>query len=155
VAQGRDRPGVIAPPPVIYLAGLGLGFLLEALLPSASLPNALSIPLGIALIVAGVALQTTFIMAFRRAGTNVDPYRPSKAVVTSGPYRLTRNPGYVGFTLIVSGIGVLAEALWVFAALIPTIAVMDRGVIAREERYLERKFGEEYSLYKSRVRRWI
>ena len=155
VSTDRDKPGVIAPPPVIYLAGLGLGFLLDALLPSVDLPNALSLPLGIVLIVAGVALQSTFIAAFRRAGTNIDPYKPVKAIVTDGPYRLTRNPGYLGFTLVASGIAVLAEAVWIFAALVPTIALMNRGVIAREERYLERKFGEEYTSYRARVRRWI
>ena len=155
MAETRDRPGVIAPPPLIYLVGLGLGFLLDALLPSASLSNALSLPVGVLLIIAGVALQTSFISAFRRAHTNVNPYKPTKAIVTTGPYRLTRNPGYLGFTLVFSGIAVLTEALWAFAALVPTIALMDRGVIAREERYLERKFGDEYTRYKARVRRWI
>jgi protein-S-isoprenylcysteine O-methyltransferase Ste14 len=155
VPARADRPGVVAPPPLIYLAGLGLGLLLDALLPSASLPSALSLPLGVVLILAGVALQGTFIRAFWRAGTNVDPYKPVTAIVSGGPYRLTRNPGYLGFALIVAGIALLAEALWVFAALVPTIAVVDRGVIAREERYLERKFGEEYRRYRARVRRWV
>lgn len=150
-----DKPGVIAPPPLIYLAALGAGFVLDALLPSASLSNTLSVPLGIALIAAGVALQSSFVVAFIRAGTNIDPGKPTKTIVTTGPYRLTRNPGYLGMALIVSGIAVLAEALWIFAALAAAVVVVDRAVIAREESYLERKFGEEYTRYKARVRRWI
>ena len=151
----NDRPGVIAPPPLIYLACLGVGFALDALLPSASLSNAVRWAVGPLLTVAGIALQASFIAAFVRAKTNVDPYKPTKAIVTSGPYRLTRNPGYLGFTLLVSGIGLMAEALWIFVALVPTLALMDRGVIAREERYLERKFGAEYLAYKASARRWL
>ena len=99
--------------------------------------------------------QSAFIAAFTRAKTNISPYQPTKAIVTSGPYRFTRNPAYMGFTMIVSGVAVMAEALWVFAALVPTIALIDRAVIAREERYLESKFGDEYLSYKRRVRRWL
>ena len=151
----KDRPGVIAPPPFIYLACLGLGFALDAVLPSASVADSIRWTVGPALTVAGIALQASFIVAFVRAKTNVDPYKPTTVIVTSGPYRFTRNPGYLGFTLFVSGIAVMTQTLWVFAALVPTLALMDRGVIAREERYLERKFGAEYLGYKSRVRRWL
>jgi len=151
----KDRPGVIAPPPLIYLAAVGLGFALDALLPSGSVPDALRWILGPALVVAGVTLQATFIAAFVRAKTNVDPYKPTKAIVTSGPYRLTRNPGYLGFALTVAGIGLMTETLWTFAALALAVLVTDRGVIAREERYLERKFGEQYLSYKRGVRRWL
>ena len=155
MAEAADKPGVIAPPPLIYLAALGAGFLLDALLPSASLSNTVSVPLGIALIAAGVALQSSFVVAFIRAGTNIDPGKPTKTIVTSGPYRLTRNPGYLGMALIVAGIAILAEALWILAPLAVAVVVVDRAVIAREERYLEGKFGEEYLAYKRTARRWI
>ena len=151
----KDRPGVIAPPPFIYLAAVGLGFVLDAVLPSGSVPEAVSWIAGPALIVAGVTLQASFIAAFIRAKTNIDPYKPTKAIVTSGPYRLTRNPGYLGFTVIVAGIALMTEALWMFAALALAVLVMDRGVIAREERYLERKFGDAYLSYKRSARRWL
>ena len=150
----RDAPGVIALPPLIYLAGLAVGFGLEALLPSADVP-ALVRWLGIVPIVTGVLLQGTFIGAFRRAGTNVDPYKPTTAIVTGGPYRITRNPGYLGFALVYTGIALLASALWPLLTLVPVLIVVDRGVIAREERYLEAKFGQEYLDYKGRVRRWL
>jgi protein-S-isoprenylcysteine O-methyltransferase Ste14 len=128
---------------------------LDWLLPSASVANALSLPLGVGLIAAGLTLMASFVRAFHRAGTAVEPWEPTTAIVTTGPYRISRNPGYLGMALVFSGIAVLAEALWAFAALVPTLAVMDRLVIAREERYLGRKFGAEYLDYKARVRRWL
>ena len=150
----RDAPGVIALPPLIYLAGLAVGFGLEALLPSADLPDPLRW-LGVLLILAGVLLQGSFIRMFRRAGTNVDPTKPTTAIVTEGPYRITRNPGYLGFALVYAGIALLASALWPLLTLVAVLVVVDRGVIAREERYLEAKFGAEYTGYKRRVRRWL
>jgi protein-S-isoprenylcysteine O-methyltransferase Ste14 len=154
-ADPRDVPGVIAPPPLIYLAGLAAGLVLEALLPSASLPGLLRWPLGIVLVVVGLALALSFERAFRRAGTAVEPWKPTTAIVTSGPYRFTRNPAYVGMALAYAGIAILAGALWPFVTLVPTLVVLDRAVIAREERYLARKFGDEYLRYKARVRRWV
>ena len=90
-----------------------------------------------------------------RAGTNVDPYRPATTVVTGGPYRFTRNPMYVGFTLMYVGISAWTNALLPILLLPAVQQLMRRGVIEREERYLERKFGDDYLRYKARVRRWI
>jgi protein-S-isoprenylcysteine O-methyltransferase Ste14 len=155
VTAARDAPGVIAPPPLIFLAGLAVGFGLEALLPGSSLPDALAWIVGGALVLAGLALLGSFVGAFRRERTAVDPYSATTAIVTDGPYRLTRNPGYLGMALVYVGIAVLSQALWVLLPLPVVLAIVDRGVIAREERYLEGKFGQEYLDYRSRVRRWI
>jgi protein-S-isoprenylcysteine O-methyltransferase Ste14 len=151
----RDTPGVIAPPPLIFLAGLAIGLGLEELLPSASLPETLRAALGGALLGAGVILIGSFVTAFKRASTNVRPDRPTTAIVSTGPFRFTRNPGYLGMAAIFAGIALLGGALWALAMLVPTLLVIDRGVIAREERYLEGKFGAEYRDYKARVRRWL
>jgi protein-S-isoprenylcysteine O-methyltransferase Ste14 len=113
------------------------------------------LPVGGASIIAGVGLLGSFVQAFRRAGTPVDPYTPSEAIATDGPYRLTRNPAYLGMALTYAGIALVANAPWVLVPLPAAIAVVDRGVIAPEERYLERKFGPTYLDYKRRVRRWI
>jgi protein-S-isoprenylcysteine O-methyltransferase Ste14 len=150
----KDAPGVIALPPLIYASGLAVGAALELVLPSASVPAPLRW-FGVVLIVAGVLLQASFLRVFRRAGTNVDPTKPTTAIVTSGPYRITRNPAYVGLTLIYTGITLLADALWPLLTLLVVLVVVDRGVIAREERYLEKKFGPEYLDYKRRARRWL
>lgn len=151
----QDTAGVVAPPPLIFLAGLAIGFAVEALLPGGSLPSLVRFVGGGVALLGGIALQTTFIAAFHRKGTAVEPWKPTTAIVTTGPYRITRNPAYLGMALIFIGIALLADAPWVLAALPVTLAVIDRGVIAREERYLQRKFGREYLDYKSTVRRWI
>jgi protein-S-isoprenylcysteine O-methyltransferase Ste14 len=150
-----DSAGVVAPPPLIYLSGLAIGFALEALLPGTSVPAALQWVLGGALLVAGLALLASFNTAFHRTGTAVEPWKPTTAIVTTGPYRLTRNPAYLGMALVYVGIALLSQALWVLLPLPFVLAVVDRRVIAREERYLERKFGQEYLDYKGRVRRWV
>lgn len=154
-APGADNPGVIAPPPLIFLGGLGVGFALNAVVGRGSGPSRIARPVGAALIVAGAGLMGTFVQAFGRARTPVDPYSPSETVVTDGPYRLTRNPGYLGMTLTYAGIAIVSDTPWALVPLPVAIAVIDRGVIAREERYLERKFGAEYTDYKRGVRRWI
>jgi protein-S-isoprenylcysteine O-methyltransferase Ste14 len=136
----RDAPSVIAPPPLIYLAGLGIGFGLDALLPSGSLPEWLAGSLGSVLLLAGVVLAASFVRAFRRAGTHINPGEPATTLVTTGPYRLSRNPGYLGMALGYAGIAILGGAPWALTLLLPTVFTVDRGVIRREERDLERRF---------------
>ena len=151
----RDSAGVVAPPPLIYLAGLAVGFAIEAVLPGASVPGAVRWVGGGVLVVAGFALLASFNTAFARKETAVEPWKPTTAIVTTGPYRLTRNPAYLGMALVYVGIALLAGALWALVPLPFVLIVIDRAVIAREERYLERKFGREYLDFKAGVRRWI
>jgi protein-S-isoprenylcysteine O-methyltransferase Ste14 len=153
--MGRDTAGVIAPPPLLYLGGLAFGFALRSARPPTPVPAAVRWPVGGGLLVIGGTLMGSFVRAFARAGTPVSPYSASTALVTSGPYRLSRNPGYLGMTLVYAGIAVSAEALWALAPLPVVLAVIDRGVIAREERYLDRVLGDEYLRYKERTRRWL
>jgi protein-S-isoprenylcysteine O-methyltransferase Ste14 len=150
-----DNPGVIAPPPMIYVGALLLGLLANRLSPIPFLPRTLGRALGWPLVLSGLAIGALGLRELRRAETNVDPYKPATAIVTEGPYRFTRNPLYVGMTLIYGGVTARANALPA-ALLLPLILhLMRRGVIEREERYLERKFGDEYLRYKARVRRWV
>jgi protein-S-isoprenylcysteine O-methyltransferase Ste14 len=152
---GKDIPGVIAPPPLIYLSGLGLGFLLEAVLPGGSFPGHIHHVLGPLFLLLGLGLLVWWVSSFRRADTPMPPYEETTALVTDGPYRLTRNPGYLAFTLIYAAIAFLADAPWVLLPLPLVLALIDRGVIVREERYLERRFGRGYLNLKSRTRRWL
>lgn len=154
-APERDNPGVIAPPPLIYAAALAAGLLVNRRRPIPFLPRSLARPLGLSAIAGGASILFSGLRAMRRAGTNVDPYKPATAIVTEGPYRFTRNPLYVGLTLIYTGIAALANALPAVLLLPAVLHVMRRGVIEREERYLERKFGDEYLQYKNRTRRWL
>ena len=150
-----NSAGVVAPPPLIYLAGLAIGFALEALLPGTSLPGAVRWVAGGVVFVAGLVLAAWFNVAFARKGTAVEPWKPTTAIVSDGPYRITRNPAYLGMALMYVGIALLGDALWALAPLPVVLVVIDRMVIAREERYLEGKFGREYLDYKGTARRWI
>ena len=152
--QNRGTAGVIAPPPVIYLAFLGLGFAFEWLMPGAELPGWAQW-IGAVVIVAGVALLISFELAFKRAGTEANPYRTSSALATDGPYRFSRNPAYLGMAFTYVGITLATEAPWALLMLAPAMLVIRYGVIAREERYLERLFGEDYLVYKRTTRRWV
>jgi protein-S-isoprenylcysteine O-methyltransferase Ste14 len=150
-----DNPGVIAPPPFIYAGSLATGLLVNRRLRLRFLPRRLGRTLGPLLILCGFLVGFSGFREVRRAGSNVDPYKPVTAVVTGGPYRFTRNPMYLGFTLMYVGISALANALLPILVLPAILQLMKRGVIEREERYLERKFGEEYLQFKESVRRWI
>jgi protein-S-isoprenylcysteine O-methyltransferase Ste14 len=110
---------------------------------------------GGCLIVGGLALSGAVVHYFGRAATPVTPRRESRRLVLSGPYRFSRNPDYVGQALVVAGVGVLFAVTWVLVAILPALVVVRYGVIAREERYLERRFGEEYRWFRGRVRRWL
>ena len=153
--HNRDTPGVIAPPPFIYLAALGIGVGIDAILPSVSLPAGVRWSVGTLAVLLGLWLMRSFIQAFRRADTAVNPFRPTSAIVADGPYKFTRNPGYLGMALVCGGAAVLFDAIWALPVVAGAMVVIDRGVIAREERYLDAKFGAEYREYRSQVRRWV
>jgi protein-S-isoprenylcysteine O-methyltransferase Ste14 len=91
----------------------------------------------------------------RRAGTNIRPDQPTLALVTDGAFRFSRNPLYLAAAGLYVGVALLVHALWPLVLLIPMLAVLQWGVVAREERYLEAKFGDAYRAYKARVRRWL
>ncbi|MDP8900226.1 MAG: isoprenylcysteine carboxylmethyltransferase family protein [Actinomycetota bacterium] len=153
--NGSDSPGVIAPPPLIYAAGLAAGLLANRLRPTPLLPRTLSKVLGWPLVAGGISLGLWGFREMRRAGTNVDPYHPTTAIVEGGPYAFTRNPLYVGMALVYAGVGARANAIPAALLLPVVLHLVDRGVVKREERYLEGKFGDEYLRYRGRVRRWI
>lgn len=152
--SGRKTAGVLAPPPLIYLLPLVAGLLLHRWRPVTLLAPRLAVLAGIICILpALVALPA--LLAFRRAGTRAEPWHPTTALVTTGPYRFSRNPMYLGFTLLYLGIGLLANSVWPLLLLPLVIVVMYFGVIVREEAYLERLFGDAYRSYRQRVRRWL
>jgi protein-S-isoprenylcysteine O-methyltransferase Ste14 len=150
--------GVIARPPFLYLACLVLGFALDRLLP---LPLTLSDAAlirwtaGGSLIVIGVAIVAAGVRSFSRAATPVPSNQPVRALVTTGIHGWSRNPIYVGMFLLYAGIGIAARSPWVLILALPLVIILRYGVVAREERYLERRFGGAYRDYKARVRRWL
>jgi protein-S-isoprenylcysteine O-methyltransferase Ste14 len=152
-----DVAGVIALPPLIFLGFLAAAALIEAVVPLPILPaHALPRYLAGAVLAAGGLVM--IVMGSRRfvaAGTNIPPSLPTTALVVDGIYRRTRNPLYLGMTLVYLGLGVAAGSIWEIVLAVPLLWLVNIGVIAREERYLERKFGDAYRAYKARVRRWI
>jgi len=113
------------------------------------------VALSSALVLLGLAVIGYCAWQFKAAQTHIEPWRATTSIVTAGPYRFSRNPIYLAMTLVISGIGITVDGIWVIAMLAPTLLVMHYGVIAREERYLEAKFGKVYLDYKRSVRRWI
>jgi protein-S-isoprenylcysteine O-methyltransferase Ste14 len=165
----RDLPGVIAPPPLIYLgilfvgwglariggwpevAGAGFGWLATGF----GLEMEVRRGVALALIVGGLLLDGMAAGLFRRRGTAVEPWKPSTVLISEGPYRFSRNPIYLGFAITYVGLAIAMDSWIALILLIPCLAIVDRFVIQREERYLAAKFGADYEAYRQKVRRWL
>jgi protein-S-isoprenylcysteine O-methyltransferase Ste14 len=158
LSKSRDTAGVIAPPPLIALAAVLIGVFLDWLLPAYVLVVLLSlevrIVLGVLLMAAGAALAIYGRGTFVRSGTEVNPYKPSSTLVTTGIYAHVRNPMYIGLAFLVAGIGVALASDWTLVMLVAAAVTIHRGVVQREERYLEAKFGEPYRQYLANVPRY-
>ncbi len=153
-----DCADVVIKPPLLFLAALGLGYLLSRYLPvgpGLASPNALALTVGLIFVAVGFALAIRSVQMFRRAGTHVVPGEPATALVMTGPYRVTRNPIYIGFVLVYFGLSIVLTSVWILLLLLPVLVILQRGVVRREEAYLERRFGEAYRAYTKRVPRWL
>lgn len=148
-------PGILVPPPVVYALGFLLGICLELVAPTPDPPPLVAGAVGLLGIVAWALLDPGAMRDFGRAETAVSPSRPATALVTAGPYRWTRNPMYLGMALLHAALAVAFGVLWALAALVVVLAVIDRGVVPREERHLAATFGSAYTDYRARVRRWF
>ena len=153
--NNADNPGVIAPPPLIYAGTIAAGLLANRRYHIPILPRRVARTLGWPLVACGLAVGFLGSREMRRAETTLDPRKPATTIVTGGPFRYTRNPLYLSMTLIYGGISALANALLPVLLLPMVLRLMRRGVIEREERYLERKFSDEYIEYKEGTPRWI
>lgn len=153
----KETAGVIAPPPLIFVSILAVGLAIDFLM--YRLPTGLPLlPRGLAgAVLAGLSIFIVLAawLRFRRAGTPVEPWRTSTALVTDGIYGWTRNPMYLAMALLYLAIALAVDSLVTMLLLIPLLVLLHYGVIRREERYLERTFGEAYDSYRQRVRRWF
>ena len=161
--QGGDSPNAardvanlgLVRPPLVYLTALVTGVLMQFAKPLPLLPGTLAIPLGASLVVVAIALFACSVVKFQAAGTPVPARKPTTVIVRTGPYRFSRNPIYLAFSLFQLGIAMWVNSLWLLATLVGAVTLMHCVVIPREEQYLEERFGAEYLDYKRSVRRWL
>jgi protein-S-isoprenylcysteine O-methyltransferase Ste14 len=155
VVRKSDSPGIIVLPPL-----LTLGTFLFAVALHLAWPLRLGAPVwlrisGALLVLGAVVLAVWGRRTMLRDGTNVNPYKPSLSIVTNGPFQFTRNPLYLSNVVAYLGLTFILNTIWPLILLVPMVLVFNRGIIQREERYLEAKFGDAYLAYKARVRRWL
>jgi len=154
-APSTDSPGVVALPPFLYGGAFLVVLVLRWIWPMPILGRSVIIWPGLALVAVGLGIAIWGRRTMVAAGTNVNPSRPATVIVTSGPFRFSRNPLYVSLTLLYLGLSLAFDTWWGPIALIPLLIVMHLGVVLREERYLDKKFGESYRQYRSSVRRYL
>ena len=145
----------IARPPLVYLGSILLGVILHFAWPISLLPLGVSPVFGAVIALLAIGLFVSAVRTFRAAGTPVPGNRPTTTIVRTGPYRFSRNPIYLAFSLLQLGIALWVNSLWLVVTLLAAVAVMSFVVIPKEERYLEARFPLEYSSYKGSVRRWL
>ena len=142
-------------PPLVYLASIVLGVVLHLIWPARLVPASVSVPGGAVVTLLAVGLFVSATRTFRAAGTPIPGNLPTTTIVRSGPYRFTRNPIYLAFSLLQLGLSLWVNSLALLIALLPAVALMSLVVIPREERYLEARFPSDYLPYKASVRRWL
>ena len=155
--SSTDHPKVIVFPPIILATTIALGSVLQWLWPIGLLATAIQtwrIPVGVAVILAGVLLAATGRRTLVRLGTNVSPLQPTTALATDGVFGWTRNPLYSGGMLVIFGIALVFALDLLLLLIVPSLLVLHFGVVKREEEYLERKFGDGYRIYRSNVARY-
>jgi len=149
-----ETAGVPFPPPLIYLAVIGVGLVTERFFPGPALPEGARW-LGVVVILGALALAALAAREMRRAGTAIRPDVASTSLVTAGPFGRSRNPIYLALALAQIGLGLGFSSLWTAALTPVAMALVIRIVIRREESYLASRFGRSYSDYRARVRRWL
>ena len=158
-AERPRSPGVKFPPPTLFVVGWLVGWALEANVVRFRLlsgdPGASLVVAGTVLIAAGLVVIASGLLTFFRARTAIMPHHAASRLVTHGPYRFTRNPMYLGMSLLHAGLALRANMGWPLVLLPLVLLALVRLVIGREERYLASAFGTEYDEYRRRVRRWI
>jgi len=163
-SQNNRGPGTSVPdvanlglarPYLVYLSSIALGLVLHQVWPARLVPRLVSTPVGASIMLLAAFLFLTAVRTLRAAGTPIPGNRPTTTIVRTGPYRFSRNPIYLAFSLLQLGLSIWVSSLALLITLIPAVALIAIVVIPREERYLETRFPSEYLPYKASVRRWI
>ena len=147
--------GIKLPPPIIYLAALIIGMVIDDFWPLSLFPEIWGHIIGSVFIPVSILLVPTFLIQFKKAGTTFDVRKSATTLITDGPYRFSRNPAYISLTLLYLGLGAFFQNAWILVFVIPVLLIMDLRIVRKEERHLEAKFGEAYIQYISVVGRWL
>ena len=153
--QSVDHAQVPVPPPLVYLGAVVLGVGIDLAIPLPVLPQAAALAAGAALLIVSAAVFGWAVRTLFAAGEHPEPDRPTAAIVSSGPYRFSRNPLYLAMAVFTVGVALLVNSGWGLTLVAPAVIAIHYLAIALEERYLEGKFGDDYRSYRGRVRRWI
>ena len=154
--EKADTAKVLVRPPLALAIAIIFGLTLNWLVPLPFVPPGLPRGwIGAIVFALCLALLIWAAITITRAGSNVPTNQSTTAIVEAGPYRRSRNPIYLAMFVGLVGLAIAFDALWLLILLVPFALVIRYGVVEREERYLERKFGPEYLAYRSRVRRWL
>ena len=154
MVSGVANLGIMRPP-WVYLGAIAMGVLMHVALPVRFVSRAVSVPLGGTTVLVAVALFLSAVRTFRTAGTPVPGNRPTTTIVRTGPYRCSRNPIYLSFSLLQLGVAFWVNSLWLLVTLMPAVALMSFVVIPREEQYLSTRFPSDYLPYRASVCRWL
>jgi protein-S-isoprenylcysteine O-methyltransferase Ste14 len=150
-----DAPDVKIIPPLVYLAGIVIGLLASIWMPTTVVNYSLAWTVGGILVACGVVLTGSAALKFKDVGTTVRPDRAASTLVIAGPYKITRNPMYLGLAFVYLGIAIAGQSIWALILLAVVLIIVQRGAIEPEEAFLEKRFGADYLSYKEKVRRWI
>lgn len=150
-----DTPNVFVRPPILYAATFGGVALLQLAWPLPMVNSNIRFLIAGLLAAVAIAIIVQGRRALAKAGTNVNPALPTTALVTSGPYGISRNPLYVGLTLIFLAMTLCENSWWGVIVLPALVVALHHGIVLREERYLEGKFGDAYRQYRLKVRRYV
>jgi protein-S-isoprenylcysteine O-methyltransferase Ste14 len=155
MTDGNDAPNVKIIPPLVYLAGIVIGFLATIWMPTKVVPNSVAWTVGGILICCGAVLTGSALLKFKDVGTTVRPDRAASTLVIGGPYKISRNPMYLGLALVYLGIAAAGQSVWALLLLPVVLAIIQRRAIEPEEAFLEKRRGVNYIRYKENVRRWL
>ena len=153
--EKNDNPGVKLAPPIVYL-GLGLiGVGMEYVIPLSIGIDSPSNYLGVGVIIVSIVSLGFMFKLFKRYETEIDPWKTTSKIITTGPYKYSRNPVYIFACGVPIGLGIAFNTYWALFAFIPALIIVYYTAVKKEEKYLETKFGQEYLDYKAKVRRWL
>jgi protein-S-isoprenylcysteine O-methyltransferase Ste14 len=155
MSEHKDHADVKIHPPVLTVIFIIIAYVAKWAIPISSVAPGIWHLIGFGLVVIGFLFGVAAFLAFRKARTTLDPHGQVSAIVTSGIYRFSRNPIYFGFLLMLIGLPLNSGSYWGVLLAPVFVMSMNRLVIEKEEAYLEKKFKDVYTSYKSRVRRWL